>query len=321
MSDRTWVIRMENLTRRFGDVTAVQGLSLEIGRGEVVGLLGPNGAGKTTTIRMLSALLIPSSGELSVAGYQGGVDDQKIRASVGLLPETPGLYLSLSAARNLAFYGTMYDVPDLEGQTERYLRMLGLWERRAELVGTFSKGMRQKLAIARALLHEPEVLLLDEPTSGLDPQAARLVRTFIESLSEEGRTILLCTHNLEEADRLCDRIAVLKNHLLAVDTPSALRQKIFGEKVVFQLQEVRPSYQDILEGYDFVSAVEVMDRKLLVTLEDPERDNPLLVDALVHAGAKVQFVGELRRRLEDVYLQLMSAEEGMGNEEDLGHHR
>jgi ABC-2 type transport system ATP-binding protein len=307
---------MQNLTRRFGDVLAVEGLSLEIGRGEVVGLLGPNGAGKTTTIRMLCALLTPSSGEVSVAGFWAGVDDQKIRASVGILPETPGLYLSLSAARNLAFYGTMYDVLDLKGQIERYLRMLGLWERRDEAVGTFSKGMRQKLAIARALLHEPEVLLLDEPTGGLDPQAARLVRSFIESLSEEGRTILLCTHNLEEADRLCDRIAVLKRHLLAVDTPGALRQKMFGKRVVFQLQEVRPAYRDLVEGYDFVSQVEGMGSKLVVTLEDPERNNPHLVDGLVRSGAKIQFVGELRQRLEDVYLGLMSAEEGMENEEN-----
>lgn len=316
MSDRKAVICMQNLTRRFGDVLAVEGLSLTIERGEVVGLLGPNGAGKTTTIRMLCALLTPSSGEVSVAGYQAGVEDQKIRASVGLLPEIPGLYLSLSAARNLAFYGTMYDVPDLKGQMERYLRMLGLWDRRDEPVGTFSKGMRQKLAIARALLHEPEVLLLDEPTSGLDPQAARLVRSFIESLSEEGRTILLCTHNLEEADRLCDRIAVLKKHLLAVDTPSALRQKMFGKKVVFQLQKVRPAFRDLVEGYDFVSAVEGTGSKLVVTLEDPERNNPHLVDALVRSGAKVQFVGELRQRLEDVYLGLMRAEEGMEDEED-----
>ncbi|MFO8035049.1 MAG: ABC transporter ATP-binding protein [Anaerolineales bacterium] len=321
MSDRNAVIVMQNLTRRFGDVLAVEGLSLTIERGEVVGLLGPNGAGKTTTIRMLCALLAPSSGEVRVAGYQAGVDDQKIRASVGLLPETPGLYLSLSAARNLAFYGTMYDVPDLKGQVERYLRMLDLWARRDDPVGTFSKGMLQKLAIARAVLHEPEVLLLDEPTSGLDPQASRLVRSFIEALSEEGRTILLSTHNLEEADRLCDRIAVLKKHLLAVDTPEALRQKMFGKKVVFQLKEARPTFRDLVEGYDFVSAVEVMGSKLVVTLEDPERNNPRLVDALVRSGAKVQFVGELRQRLEDVYLGLMRAVEGRNDEENPSPHK
>ncbi|RLC97978.1 MAG: multidrug ABC transporter ATP-binding protein, partial [Chloroflexota bacterium] len=194
-------------------------------------------------------------------------------------------------------------------QIQKYLELLGLWNRRYEPVGTFSKGMRQKLAIARALLHEPEVLFLDEPTSGLDPQASKLVREFIEGLKEEGRTIILTTHNLEEADRLCDRVAVISGHLLALDAPGELRRKIFGRKVVFHLQEANQALVGALEKFPFVSEVEAMDNKILAAVENPEEQNPELIRALVNGGAELQFVGELRRRLEDVYLELMGAVE------------
>ncbi len=310
MDKKYCMIKTENLTRSFGDILAVDRLTLEIPPGEVFGFLGPNGAGKTTSIRMLGALLAPSSGQAWVGGYQIGQDNQKIRQKIGILPEAPGLYSSLSAERNLTFYGTMYGVENLTEQIDRYLNMLGLWERRHEPVGTFSKGMCQKLAIARAVLHEPEVLFLDEPTSGLDPQMARLVREFISELKREGRTIILCTHNLEVADRLCDRVAVFQSHLLALDTPSALRQKLFGRKVVFHLEYTEPQYQNVLEKYEFVSEVQMVEEKIVVTLEDPEKNNPVLVQALVQAGAKIQFVGELRRRLEDVYLQLVQNSQG-----------
>ena len=177
MSDRIKeAIVIEKLSKAFETVQAVENLSVTIRTGEIFGLLGPNGAGKTTTIRMLSALIGPTSGTAWVTGYQIGLENQQIRKNVGILTETPGMYDQLSAERNLSFFGEMYEVDDIPGQVERYLRMLGLWERRFEPVGTFSKGMRQKLAIARALLHEPKVLFLDEPTSGLDPEAARLVR-------------------------------------------------------------------------------------------------------------------------------------------------
>ena len=299
------MIKTENLTRRFGDILAVDRLTLEIPPGEVFGFLGPNGAGKTTTIRMLGALLAPSAGKAWIAGYQVGESDKEIRQRIGLLPESPGLYDALSAERNLAFYGTMYGVENPDAQIERYLNMLGLWERRHEPVGTFSKGMRQKLAIARAVLHEPKVLLLDEPTSGLDPQMARLVREFIAELKREGRTILLSTHNLEEADRLCDRVAVFQSHLLALDTPSALRQKLFGRTVVFHLAQMESQYQEILRKFDFINEIKVIEEKIVVRLVNPEGNNPLLVKALVQAGAQIRFIGELRRSLEDVYLQLV----------------
>ncbi len=299
------MIKTQNLSKKFGDILAVDGLTLEVNRGEIFGFLGPNGAGKTTTIRMLGALIGPSDGSAEVAGYALGQEDMQIRRNVGILTESPGLYDRLSAERNLRFFAQLYDVEDIDAQVERYLRMLGLWERRHETAATFSKGMRQKLAIARALLHEPEVLFLDEPTSGLDPEMARLVREFIAELKQEGRTIFLCTHNLDEADRLCDRIAVFNSRLLAVDTPSALRRRLYDRKVVFHLRQATEEHLSLIQGFPFVRLAERIDQKLVVTLEDPETQNPALVQALVQAGADVQFVGELRRSLEDVYLQLV----------------
>jgi ABC-2 type transport system ATP-binding protein len=301
------VIKIHELTKSFKTVLAVDRLSLAIESGEIFGFLGPNGAGKTTTVRMLCALIAPTSGTAWVAGHEIGAADNKIRRMVGILTESPGLYDQLSAERNLAFYGEMYEVEDIPGQVENYLRMLGLWERRHEPVATFSKGMRQKLAIARALLHEPKILFLDEPTSGLDPAAARMIRQFIAGLREEGRTIVMCTHNLDEADRLCDRIAVFKSSLLALDTPTALRRKLFGRSVVFHLREATAAHAQALEGFEYVQSVKVVDNKVVVSLDDPETYNPALIRALITAGADIQFVGELRRRLEDVYLQLVKS--------------
>jgi len=299
------MIETHDLTRRFETTLAVDRLTLDVRDGEIFGFLGPNGAGKTTTLRMLSALIAPTSGTARVAGYALGEQDQDIRRRVGILTESPGLYDRLSAAYNLEFFAGLYEVDDIHGQVERYLRLLGLWERRHEAAGTFSKGMRQKLAIARALLHEPEVLFLDEPTSGLDPEAAHLVREFIADLKGEGRTIFLCTHNLDEADRLCDRIAVFNTSLLALDTPAALRQQLYGRTVVFHLARVDPSWVELVRGVGSVRAVEASDQRLIVRVDDPESVNPAIIRALVAAGADIRFVGELRRTLEDVYLRLL----------------
>jgi len=313
MMNKEPIIYTKDLSRSFGDILAVDRISLSINPGEVFGFLGPNGAGKTTTVRMLAALLEPTSGEAYVSGFQVGKEDQKIRRNIGLLPEAPGLYDALTAEQNLAFYGAMYGVEEISLQIKRYLELLGLWNRRFEPVATFSKGMRQKLAIARALLHEPEVLFLDEPTSGLDPQAAKLVREFIGELKGEGRTIILCTHNLEEADRLCDRVAVMNGHLLALDSPKVLRRNIFGRKVVFHLAEIKTEFEQALGSFEFVTEVQVVENKILVSVEDPETNNPILLRTLVEQGAEIQFVGELRRRLEDVYLELMQSSQGSNN--------
>jgi ABC-2 type transport system ATP-binding protein len=299
------MIHAEKLTKRFKETLAVDGLSLDVHEGEVFGFLGPNGAGKTTTVRMLTSLIGPSGGTATVAGFTLGKQDTDIRRTVGVLTETPGMYDNLSAEYNLRIFAELYEVKDVNGQVDKYLKMLGLYERRHDAAGTFSKGMKQKLAIARALLHEPRLLFLDEPTAGLDPEAAHLVRDFIAELKKEGRTIFLCTHNLDEADRLCDRIGVFKSRLLVVDTPTNLRASVFGRKVVFHLRLANEQLVAAVRRLDFVREVKAVENKLLVTLDEPEARNPEIIRVLVGAGADVQFVGELRHSLEDVYLQLV----------------
>ena len=287
------------------EIRAVEGLSLAVREGEVFGFLGPNGAGKTTTVRMLAGLIEPTSGSAAINNLALGKENSAIRRSIGILTETPGMYERLSAEKNLAIFANLYDVTDVPGQVRKYLQMLGLWERRADPVGSFSKGMRQKLAIARALLHDPKVLFLDEPTSGLDPEAAKMVREFIESLRALGRTIFMCTHNLDEADRLCDRIAIFKQKVIAVDTPAALRQQLFGRKIVVHLAALQPEWADMLRGLPFVREVEALENKLVISLANPEQDNPEIVRQLVEAGAAIRFIGELRHSLEQVYLEML----------------
>ncbi|HNS52624.1 MAG TPA: ABC transporter ATP-binding protein [Anaerolineae bacterium] len=302
------MIHTENLTKQFKQVLAVDGLSLDVKEGEVFGFLGPNGAGKTTTVRMLTSLIGPTRGTATVAGFRVGRDDTAIRQSVGLLTETPGMYDNLAAETNLRIFAELYEVADVKGQVEKYLRILGLWDRRGDPVGTFSKGMKQKLAIARALLHEPRILFLDEPTAGLDPEASHLVREYIGDLRKEGRTIFLCTHNLDEADRLCDRVGVFRTRLLVEDTPANLRRSVFGRKVVLHLRAADETLALRLRGLSFVGEVKLVENKLVVTLDDPDVHNPDIVRLLVGAGADVIYVGELRHSLEDVYLQLVRSE-------------
>jgi ABC-2 type transport system ATP-binding protein len=206
----------------------------------------------------------------------------------------------------LIIYAELYEVEQPQKQAEKYLRWLELWDRKDDPAGAFSKGMRQKLAIARALLHEPMVLFLDEPTAGLDPESAKLVRDFIGELKGRGRTIFMCTHNLDEADRLCDRVAVFKTQLQVVDTPSGLRRRVFGRQVVFHLVENHERYFRLVESLPFVNQVEAIDNKIIVSLEKPEEYNPEIIRKLVSSGADIQFVGEIRHSLEDIYLQLVN---------------
>jgi ABC-2 type transport system ATP-binding protein len=301
------MIHAENLTKRFKETLAVDNLNLDVREGEVFGFLGPNGAGKTTTVRMLTSLIGPTSGSAIVAGFTLGKQDTEIRRTVGVLTETPGMYDNLSAEYNLRIFADLYEVQGAAAQVEKYLKMLGLYDRRLDAAGTFSKGMKQKLAIARALLHEPRLLFLDEPTAGLDPEAAHLVREFIAELKKEGRTIFLCTHNLDEADRLCDRIGVFKSRMLVVDTPTNLRSSVFGRKVIFHLRSADEVLAGSVRELPFVREVKLVENKLVVILDNPETQNPDVVRLLVGTGADVQFVGELRHSLEDVYLQLVKS--------------
>ncbi|MFC2063642.1 ABC transporter ATP-binding protein [Chloroflexota bacterium] len=278
---------------------------MNIQKGEVFGFLGPNGAGKTTTVRMLATLISPSGGSAIVNGYRLGDDDEKIRRSVGVLTETPGLYENLSADQNLKIFAELYEVSDVSRQVDKYLVQLGLIDRKNDTVGTFSKGMKQKLAIARALIHEPDILFLDEPTASLDPESAHGLRTFISELRREGRTIFICTHNLDEADRLCDRICVFRSEVLVIDTPTNLRSTLFGRKIVFHLNNWEQNFHEKICEISFVKDVKSVDNKIIVTIDDPDDQNPILIRELLSAGAEIVFVGELRHSLEDVYLQLM----------------
>lgn len=312
-------IEIAKLTRVFGERVAVQDLSLAIPAGSVFGFLGPNGAGKTTTVRMLAALIQPSSGSARVAGYTLGRENEAIRRSVGILTETPGLYERLSARQNLLFFARLYGLNGrrADEQVERYLRLLELWERREERVGSFSKGMRQKLAIARALLHEPAVVFLDEPTSGLDPEAARMIHQFIKDLRAEGRTIFLTTHNLHEADELCDQVAVFRTRLLRVDTPVNLRVGMFGRGTLVRVVGEAEHWLEIARALPFVGNASAERDRLTVHLDDPDYQNPLLVRALVTAGAQVRYVESLSHSLEEVYLGLIESK-GTGQDEARG---
>jgi ABC-2 type transport system ATP-binding protein len=303
------MIETVGLGRTFDGKAAVEDLNLKIEQGEVFGLLGPNGAGKTTTMRMLACLIRQTSGTAYVNGFEINKenDAQRIRAIVGVLPESPGLYESLSATRNLDFFAQLYGVSkDRRAQRiEELLKMLELWDRRDEPIATYSKGMKQKIAIARAFVHDPQVVFLDEPTAGLDPQASLTVREFLIALKKEGRTVFINSHHLDEVERLCDRIAVMNRTALAVGSPKELARRYWGRTTVIELTNHEPSFTDIVRRFDFALNVRTDDGRILVDLDDPEERNPVIVEALTRAGAKIEYVTELKRSLEDVYMKLI----------------
>ncbi len=303
------MIVAEGLRKTFRSLTAVHDLSFSVGEGEIFGILGPNGAGKTTTIRMLSGLIAPSGGTARIGDHELGRDSQRIRAMTGVLTESPGLHDKLTARQNLGYYARLYGLrgANVRRAVDRYLRVVGLTDAGDRRVAGFSKGMRQKVAIARALIHEPEVLYLDEPTSALDPSAAKSIRDFVATLRDEGRSIVVCTHNLDEAERLCDRIGIMRRTLLRVDTPARLRRQNGMASVRVDLVGARrpESFIDLLAGLPFVEAAQVKDGALNVEVRDPRGDNPELVRALVDAGARITGVREESVTLEQVYLDLV----------------
>ena len=311
------MIQATGLGRRFDDVWAIRGVDLQVARGEVLGLLGPNGAGKTTTVRMMTALIRPSEGTASVGGFDVQEQPNEVRARIGILTETPGLYDKLSAWANLEFFGRLYDLDAATRaeRIERYLRLFSLWDRRDDSAGTFSKGMKQKLAIARALLHDPSVVFLDEPTAALDPEAAFVVREAIEGLRRAGRTIVLATHNLDEADRLCDRVAFIRGALLRVDSPAGLRAATGNRGVDVTLAgEADASMAELARGSPGVSGATVAGRHITVAAADPAAVTPDLVRVLVRAGAAITEVTERASSLEDVYFDIMGVRPSAGEE-------
>ncbi len=299
------VIEAHGLTRKFGEFLAVEDLNLEVAEGEVLAFLGPNGAGKTTTIRMLSGIISPTSGYAVVAGWRADRNVEQLHEVIGLLTETPGFYDRLSARRNLEFYAGFYPNLKVNAQIEKYLKIMRLWERREEQVGKFSKGMKQRLALARALLHEPKVLFLDEPTAGLDPEVATEVRELIRKLGKEGRTIFLSTHNLTEAELLCHRMAIVQNRLLVLGSPQDLRQRLFHRQVKVQLELLETPVVEAVKKLAFVQNLRQEGSQLLVELNDPESNRPELVKCIVEAGGKVMAVSEEQHSLEEIYLTLV----------------
>ncbi len=302
-------IETVDLKRTFGDTVAVEDLNLRIRQGEVFAFLGPNGAGKTTTVRMLTTLIHPTSGKAYVGGNEVGrePDSMNIRAMSGFLPEAPGLYERLSAARNLDFYGRLYGVPESrrKARIEELLKWIGLWKRRDSPVATFSKGMRQKIAIVRAMVHDPQILFLDEPTAGLDPSAAKTVRDFLVDLGSMGKTIFLNTHNLSEAERVSTRIGVVSTRLLAQGTPKELAARYLKPASVFRLREATEDVVQAVDALDFVEEVHVEDGELHVSLEDPRKGNPAIAKAVIAAGGEIEFIVEKEMGLEEVYFRLL----------------
>ncbi len=306
------MIDVENLTKKFGDLIAVDNLTLNVKEGEIFGLLGPNGAGKTTTVRMLCCLISKTSGKATVAGYDIGneADSLKIRQIIGFLPDNVGLYEELSAYENLDFYGKLYDCPEAtrKENIEHFLKMLDLWDKRDVTAGTFSKGMKQKLALARALIHNPQILFMDEPTANLDPEASKTVRDFILELKKEKKTIFLNTHNLDEAQRICDRIGILNTSLRAIGTPEELERSVRGRRTVIQLEKVNDSILNALKEIA-IGEVTVEGNKLTINIKDPDKENPIILDSIFKAGGRVQSVNVVGSTLEEAYLSLVRREE------------
>jgi ABC-2 type transport system ATP-binding protein len=302
------VIAATGLTRRFGPRTVVDDVTFDVARGEIVALLGPNGAGKTTTMRMLAGLIAPSAGSVTIDGVAlTRATGTSLRRRIGLLTEAPGLWDRLTVRENLRVYAGLYTIACPDRAIDRALELFDLTDRASTRAAELSKGMRQKVALARALLHDPEILLLDEPTSGLDPEITRSVRRLLDDRRGAGCAILLSTHNLDEAERLADRVAVLQARLLAIDRPDMLRQRLAATRIVVRVAGDADIWVPATRVID--PDVRVESGALVVRPRDAQRDTPALVRALVAAGADILEIRSEAPDLEDVYLKLVGARE------------
>jgi ABC-2 type transport system ATP-binding protein len=312
------MIETHGLTKRFvssgqAPFTAVDNLSLTVEAGEVLALLGPNGAGKTTTVRMLAAILAPTSGWARVAGYDVVAQATEARRNVGVLTEMPGLYERMNAREYLDFFGRLYHIPPavVARRADDLMRRFNMGHALDARIGTYSKGMKQKLAIVRAMLHDPMVLLLDEPTSAMDPHSARLVRDSIATLRGERRVIVICTHNLSEAEALADRIAIIRRGVvIAQGTPAELKQRLLGAPLI------KLCLTDAVDGLEpalrqRVAVEQVGEDWVLYRTATPDRTNPRLLRWLIEQGREVVTLSQVPQSLEEVYLQVVEAEEEM----------
>ena len=304
------MITASHLTRSFGSRVAVEDATFEVQPGEIFGLLGPNGAGKTTTLRLLAGLIAPTSGEASVAGVRlSRATIDQVRSRIGFLTEAPGLWDRLTVQQNLSTYARLHLLPDPRRTVAEALQRFGLADRAQSLCAELSKGLKQRVALARALLHDPPVVLLDEPTSGLDPQSARLVRELIQNLRTRGHAVVISTHNLYEAERLADRVGVLRGRFLAVASPAELRRRLFGSRGLVRVVGDPAMFRNAIAsagGRD----VEVDADALRFALDDQAETMPAVVRALVAAGAQVLEVTTEDAPLEDVYFTIVERADG-----------
>ena len=304
------MIVVSHLTRTFEERTAVDDVSFEIRRGEVFGLLGPNGAGKTTTLRMIGGLILPTGGHVMVDGTRierANVD--ALRRRIGFLTETPGLWEQLTVFTNLATYAKLFGVTHHVDVCERMLRRFDLWDRRNDRAATLSKGMKQKLALARALVHDPEIVLLDEPTANLDPQTARGVRDLVSQLRDRGRVVIISTHNLDEVERIATRVALISTSLIAVGEPKALRLSIFGRRMRIVLAPGGQPASVLAPIVAGIGATEIVTdaEGLTLQLADPDTEVPAMIAALVAAGASIRAAHDEEQSLEEVYIRLLAS--------------
>ena len=301
------MIKVENLVKKFGSLTAVDNISFNVSEGEIFGFLGPNGAGKTTTIRMLTTLIAPTSGNILINDKDAKKNGDYIRSIIGILTETPGMYEKNTAYDNLKYFASFYKIEQskIDANIEKFLKMFELWDRRNDLVVTYSKGMKQKLAIARALIHEPKILFLDEPTAALDPESAYMVRNFIENLRKEKITVFLCTHNLEEAQSLCNTICIIKKRIIRTASLSELQNS--KERRIFNLGllDRAEKYKDIFDKYKDNVEFSISDCDANLKIKNFQKINPLMIRDLVNNGAEILYFNEQKESLEDIYLELI----------------
>jgi ABC-2 type transport system ATP-binding protein len=301
------VLSAHALTKRFGDRTAVEHVSFDVGAGEILALLGPNGAGKTTTLRMLGGLIAPTSGAVHLDDEQVDLRAAaRLRTRVGFLTEAPGLWERLTVRENLLTYARLHGLPRPGRAVDEALSTFGIAERRDDVAAQLSKGLKQRVALARTLLHQPSIVLLDEPTSGLDPESARTVREMIVQMRADGRAVLLSTHNLDEVERVADRVAVLRQSIVALDTPSALRARLFGARVRIVVRGEASRFVKVV-GDAAQAAVEAEASTLTISAGSSGAtiDTPSIVRILVGVGADIESVSHDAPRLEDVYLRLL----------------
>ncbi len=302
---------VDHLTKRFGERTACSEVSFTVDYGEVFGFLGPNGAGKTTTVRTLGTLIAPTSGTASVAGLPlSEANGVAIRSRIAVMPEAPGLYLRLSVAENLAYFAGLYELTDRRERIARALKSVGLEHRADDLCRSLSKGLRQRVGLARALLTDPQVLFLDEPTSGLDPVAAREVHDLIDALRKRGVTIFLTTHRLAEAERLCDRVGIMNTTLRTIGRPDELRDQLFSKTIELRTRAPLAEPDQVLAGLPGCESWRLTEdgTTYVLSVTDPDTAAPAAARAVLAAGADLLALTPTRHSLEDVYLQMIDSD-------------